>query len=73
MIFAKNFARNHEKNNTWNIRRLVYNTFVPTSKPPSVLYCKLMDFFIMNYGKGNIKKKTFLLVHMYLSLTELSI
>ena len=28
MIFAKNFARNYEKN-TWNIRRLVNETIVP--------------------------------------------
>ena len=27
-IFAKNFARNYEKNNTWNIRRLVNETIV---------------------------------------------
>ena len=25
IIFAKNFARNHEKNNTWNIRCLVHD------------------------------------------------
>ena len=30
------------KNNTWNIRCLVYNSFVPSSKQPSV--CKLTDF-----------------------------
>ena len=30
MIFAKNFARNYEKpNNTWNIRCLVDESFVP--------------------------------------------
>ena len=41
---GKNFARNHEKKNTWNIRRLVNDSFVPSSKRPSVLYCKLTDF-----------------------------
>ena len=30
MIFAKNFARNYEKNNTWNIRQLVAETIVPS-------------------------------------------
>jgi hypothetical protein len=44
MSFANNFARNHEKNNTWNIRRLVNDSFFPSSKQPSVLYCTLMGF-----------------------------
>ena len=29
MIFAKNFARNYENKNTWNIRRMVEESFVP--------------------------------------------
>ena len=33
-----------KKNNTWNIRHLVDDSFVPSSKGPSVLYCKLTDF-----------------------------
>ena len=33
-----------KKNNTWNIRRLVDDSFVPSSKQPNVLYCKLTDF-----------------------------
>ena len=32
------------KNNTWNIRLLVDDSFVPSSKQPSVLYCRLTDF-----------------------------
>ena len=44
--FCKEFARNHEKNDTWNIRRLVDNSFVPSSKWPSV-YCKLTEFWSM--------------------------
>ena len=44
MIFAENYARFYEKKNTWNIRRLVDDSFVPSSKRPSVLYCKLTDF-----------------------------
>ena len=35
-----------KKNNTWNIRRLVDVSFVPSSKRPSVLYCKLTDFIV---------------------------
>ena len=37
--------RNYEKNNAWNIRRLVHDLFNPLSKRPSVLYCKLTDFW----------------------------
>ena len=40
-----------EKNNTWNIRLLVDNSFVPSSKQPSVIYCRLTDFKI--YQKYN--------------------
>ena len=32
MIFAKNFARNYEKNNTWNIRHFVDESFVPANQ-----------------------------------------
>ena len=32
------------KNNTWNIRLLVEDLFVPSSKQPSVIYCRLTDF-----------------------------
>ena len=31
-MFAKNFARNYEKNDTWNIRRLVDKSFVPANQ-----------------------------------------
>ena len=33
-----------EKNNTWNIWLLVDDSFVPSSKQPSVIYCRLTDF-----------------------------
>ena len=49
-----------KKNNTWNIRRLVDNLFVPSSKQPSVLYCKLTDFMcvtaVMRHLAGKISK-----------------
>ena len=38
------FARNYEnKNDTWNIRRLVDESFVPANLQTSVLYCRLSD------------------------------
>ena len=36
--------KNYLKKNTWNIRHLVHDSFVPSSKRPRVLYCKLTDF-----------------------------
>ena len=41
-IFAKNFARNCEKK-TWNIRRLVDDSFIPANQKTSVLYRRLSD------------------------------
>ena len=39
MIFAKNFARNYEnKNNTWNIRRLRDESFVPADQQTCAVY-----------------------------------
>ena len=32
MIFAKNFARNYEKKNTWNIKPLVDEMIVPLTQ-----------------------------------------
>ena len=60
MIFAKNFAKNHEKN-TWDIRRLVNDSFIPSSKRPSVLHCKLTDFFSMSLKVGNLEQSTIIL------------
>ena len=34
------------KKNTWNIRRLVDESFVPSAQRTSVLYCRLTDFYI---------------------------
>ena len=42
-IFAKNFARNHEKNFTWNIIHLVNESYVPANQQTSVLYFRLSD------------------------------
>ena len=35
-----------KKNNTWNIRRLVEESFVPVNQQTIVLYCRLSDFRI---------------------------
>merc|ERR1712051_984568 len=36
------------KNNAWNIRLLVDDSFVPFSKQPSVIYCRLTDFKLIH-------------------------
>ena len=33
-----------KKPNTWNIRLLVDDSFVPSSKQPSIIHCRLTDF-----------------------------
>ena len=38
------FIRNYEKDDTWNIRCLVDESFVPITQQTSVLYCRLSDF-----------------------------
>ena len=45
-----------KKNNTWNIRRLVDDSFVPLSKQPSVLYCKLTDFMYSEIEKKRYRE-----------------
>ena len=42
-----------KKKNTWNIRRLVDDSLVPSSKQPSVSYCKLKDFRICRLKRAN--------------------
>ena len=36
-----------KNDNTWNIRLLVDNSFVPSPMQPSVIYCRLTDFCLM--------------------------
>ena len=46
MIFAKNFARNYEKKkNTWNIRRLVDESFIPATQR---IILKIDGFLVVN-------------------------
>ena len=35
---------NYEKKNTWKVRCLVDESFVPSAQRASVLYCRLSDF-----------------------------
>ena len=42
-----------KKNNTWNIRLLVDDSFVPSSKQPSVIYCRLTDFLSIVKNQNN--------------------
>ena len=68
---GKNFARNHEKKNTWNIRRLVDDWFVPSSKQPSVSYCRLTDlwrhcrvqFWPAVEGRKEVRKGSWIMRH----------
>ena len=41
-----------KKNNTWNIRRLVDELFVPATQRPSILYGGLSDFWLV-FPKGD--------------------
>ena len=36
-------VRNYKKNNAWNIRHLVDESFVPVNQQTSELYCRLSD------------------------------
>ena len=64
-IFAKIFARNYEKNNTWNIRRLVNETIVHNDLKVrlEILYfhfCKVIKkierIFAKNFPRNYEKK-----------------
>ena len=44
VIWMYEYSKNYEKNNAWNIRRLVNESFVPATQQTSVLYCRLSDF-----------------------------
>ena len=46
-----------QKNNTWNIRCLVDESFVPSAKRTSVLYCRLTDFKPANQTTKNIQNE----------------
>ena len=44
MIFEKNYARFYEKIIILGTSDAWYESFVPSAKQTSVLYCRLMDF-----------------------------
>ena len=35
--------KDYKKNNSWNIRRLVDESFDPANQRTSILYCRLLD------------------------------
>ena len=43
--------------NIWNIRLLVDDSFVPSSKQPSVIYCRLTDFCCRGAFNNYVDKK----------------
>ena len=44
--FCKEFCKmSWKKNNTWNTRHLVNESFVPANKQTSVLYCRMSDSY----------------------------
>ena len=36
--------KKYKKNDTWNVKLLVDDSFVPSFKQPSVIFCRLTDF-----------------------------
>ena len=50
--------RNYEKKNTWNFRRLVDESFVPSAQRTSVLYCRLTDFWCNIDSRNNSHART---------------
>ena len=61
MIFAKNFARNYEKKNTWNIRRLVVSPSEPATQR---IILKIVGFQEMNLKIKHI-------IYRYVNQTDL--
>ena len=51
------------KKNTWNIRHLVDNSFVPSSKQPSIFNCRLTDLKCCNHLIFSLGTKEILWVH----------
>ena len=48
--FCKEFCKKLWKNSTWNIRLLVDESFIQVTQRPSILYWKMLDFWIV-YSK----------------------
>ena len=53
MIFAKNFARNYEENNTWNIRHLVDESFVPLTQRTIL---KIVGFYVSSGKRPKVHR-----------------
>ena len=48
-----------KRNNTWNIRLLVYKLFVPSAQGTIVLYCRLTDFYFFPFSVSREISTTF--------------
>ena len=71
--FCKEFCKKSwKKNNTWNIRQLVDDSFVPSSKQPSILYCKLTDLKSNDEGDSSSSPKLSAWQHLDESLWALT-
>ena len=57
--------RNYKKNNAWNIRCLVDESFVPVNQQTCVLYCRLSDL------KRHARSWSWLAFVSYYSITHL--
>ena len=55
-----------KKNNTWNIRLLVDDSFVPSSKQPSIIYCRL-TYLKSDCQDCSIEKKVSEILHYTLA------
>ena len=51
--------KNYEKKNTWNVKRLVDNSVVPSTHQTRVLYNRLTDFYIHTLTSRNPRNGPF--------------
>ena len=69
--FCKEFRKKSWKNNnTWNIRLLVDDSFVPSSKQPSVIYCRLTDFWSLHNFVGSLESFSAFLIDILIRFLE---
>ena len=72
MVFAKNFARNFEKNNTWNIRRLIDETIGPFTQRINTLGMIILDlirFIIISFHTVLCRSRASLAMYVLCSTT----
>ena len=57
--FCKEFCKTLCKKSTWNIKRLVDESFVLSAQRTSVLYCRLLDFWKVVHMTRNKTKRVY--------------